>query len=92
VANKGAAMRRGVGMVILMFVVAAIIGSGLAYVMANIFPTGPVHTLLFQVFSIGVPTFAVNLGFLTITFGISLAITGLTVLLMVLVLVLLFRF
>jgi hypothetical protein len=84
-------MRRSIGIVILMIIVGAIIGSGLAYALAGIFPTGPVQKLLFQVFEIGIKQFTLNLGFLTFTFGINLAITGLTVLFVILALIILYR-
>jgi hypothetical protein len=84
-------MRRSIGMVVLMIIVGAIVGSGLAYALSGIFPSGPVHKLLFQVFQIGVPQFTTNLGFITFTFGINLAITGLTVLFIILAVIILYR-
>jgi len=84
-------MRRSIGMVILMIIVGAVIGSGLAYALSGIFPSGPVHKLLLQVFQIGVPQFTLNLGFITLIFGVNLAITGLTVLFIIVALILLYR-
>ncbi|MCX8015031.1 MAG: DUF4321 domain-containing protein [candidate division WOR-3 bacterium] len=82
-------MRRSVGKIVLIIVVVAVIGAVLSYGLAGLFPSGPVYNLFFKVFSIGIKEFTLNLGFLSLTFGLSLSITGLTVLFIILALILL---
>jgi uncharacterized membrane protein (UPF0182 family) len=85
-------MRRSTGMVILFIVVSALVGSVLSYILAGMFPSGPVHNLLFKVFSLGIPQFTLDIGFLTFTLGLTLSITGLTILCVILAIVLMFKF
>lgn len=85
-------MRRSVGMIIFIIIVSAVIGSALSYGLSGLFPTGPVFNLFFKVFPFGIQQVTLNLGFLTLSFGITLSITGLTVLFVILALILLNRF
>jgi len=85
-------MRRSIGLIILIIVVSAVLGSGLSYILAKVFPSGPVSNLFFKVLEFGIPQFTLNLGFITFVFGISLSITGLTILFVILALILLNRF
>ena len=85
-------MKRSVGIIILMIVVSALVGSGLSYMLAKIFPSGPVYNLLCNVFSFGIPQFMLNLGFLSLSFGLTLSISGLTILFIILAVILLIRF
>ncbi|MBS4016384.1 MAG: DUF4321 domain-containing protein [Candidatus Latescibacteria bacterium] len=85
-------MRRGIGIIILMIIVGAVVGSGLSFVLAKIFPSGPVYNLLCNVFSFGIPHFILNLGFISLSFGLTLSISGLTILFIILAVVLLIKF
>lgn len=85
-------MRRSVGMVILFIVVSALIGSVLSYILAGVFPSGPVHNFMFKIFSLGIPQFTLDVGFLTFTLGFTLSITGLTIVCVILAIVLMFKF
>jgi len=85
-------MRRSIGLIIFIVIVSAVLGSGLSYAMVKVFPTGPVSNLFFKVLEFGIQPFTLNLGFMTLTFGIMLSITGLTVLFVILALILLNRF
>ncbi|MCI0472953.1 MAG: DUF4321 domain-containing protein [Ignavibacteria bacterium] len=85
-------MRRSTGMVILFIVVSALIGSALSYVLANVFPSGPVYNLLFKVISFGIPQFTLDAGFLVFTLGLTLSITGLTILCVILAIILMIKF
>lgn len=84
-------MRRSVGIIIVMIIVSAVVGSALSHILSSIFPTGPVYNLLCKVFPFGIPQFMLNLGFLTLSFGITLSISGLTVLFIILAIILLYR-
>ncbi len=85
-------MRRSIGIIILMIVVGAVVGSGLSLVLAKIFPSGPVYNLLCNVFSFGIPQFMLNLGFLSLTFGLTLSVSGLTILFIILAIIILIKF
>lgn len=85
-------MRRSIGLIIFIVVVSAVLGSALSYVLSGVFPSGPVSNLFFKVLEFGIKPLTLNLGFMTLTFGIMLSITGLTVLFVILALILLNRF
>lgn len=85
-------MRRKIGIIILMIMAGAVVGSGLSVVLAKIFPSGPVYNLLCNIFSFGIPQFVLNLGFLNLSFGLTLSISGLTILFVILAIILLIKF
>ena len=83
---------RSIGLLVLAVVVAGIVGSVVSYFMAGVFPHGPVRDFFFKSLAIGIPTFALNLGFATLTFGLSFAVTTVAVLLVVLAVYLWYKF
>jgi hypothetical protein len=83
---------RSIGLLVLAVVVAGIVGSVVSYFMAGVFPHGPVRDFFFKSLAIGIPTFTLNLGFLTMTFGLSFAVTTVAVLLVVLAIYLWYKF
>ncbi len=85
-------MRRSFWFVFLVILVSAIIGSVFSHILAKIFPQGPAYNLFCNVFSVGIPQFVVNLGFLSFSFGLTLSISGLVVLFIILALIILLKF
>jgi len=85
-------MKRSIWLIVVMIIVSAVVGSGLSYLLAKIFPSGPVYNVLCKVFSFGIRQIALDIGFLNLTFGLTLSITGLTILFIILAVVLLVRF
>jgi uncharacterized membrane protein len=83
---------RSVGLLVLAVVVAGIVGSVVSYLMAGVFPHGPVRDFFFKSLAIGIPTFTLNLGFATLTLGLSFAVTTVAVLLVVLAVYLWYKF
>lgn len=83
---------RSIGLLVVAIVVAAVCGSVISYFVAGVFPAGPVRDFFFKALEFGVPTVVLNLGFARLTFGISLAITFFTVVLVVLAIYLWYRF
>jgi len=83
---------RSVGLLVLAVVVAGIVGSVVSYFMSGVFPAGPVRDFFFKSLAIGIPAFTLNLGFLTLTFGLSFAVTTVAVLLVVLAIYLWYKF
>ncbi len=75
---------RSIGLLILAILVAGIMGSVVSHFLAGAFPEGPVRDFFFKSLDIGIPTFVVNLGFVTLTFGLSFAISTFAVLLLAL--------
>jgi hypothetical protein len=83
---------RSVGLLVLVVVVAGIVGSVVSYFMAGVFPHGPVRDFFFKSLAVGIPTVILNLGFATLTFGLSFAVTTVAVLLVVLAIYLWYKF
>lgn len=83
---------RSIGLLILAVVVAGVAGSIVSYFLSGLFPSGPVRDFFFKSVQVGIPTFALNLGFATITFGLSFAVTTFAVILLVLAIYLWYRF
>uniref|UniRef100_A0A7C4XEH9 DUF4321 domain-containing protein n=1 Tax=candidate division WOR-3 bacterium TaxID=2052148 RepID=A0A7C4XEH9_UNCW3 len=73
------AARRNLRTVILGILIGGIIGSALSYLLYGLFPKGPVKGFFFNALKIGFSTFHINLGFISISFGLFLNITVLTV-------------
>ncbi|MEO0009940.1 MAG: DUF4321 domain-containing protein [candidate division WOR-3 bacterium] len=87
-----AAGGRSVGLLIVAIVVAAVSGSVISYFVAGVFPLGPVRDFFFKAVQFGVRELVLNLGFATVSFGLSFYITTFTVLLVVLAVYLWYRF
>jgi hypothetical protein len=87
-ANTG----RSIGLLVLAVVVAAVCGSVISYFVAGVFPQGPVRDFFFKALEFGVPTIVLNLSFARLTFGISLAVSVFTIVLVVLAVYLWYRF
>lgn len=85
------ASRRNIGLIVLAIIIGAVVGSVLSYFLNGLFPAGPVKDFFFKALQIGIPTLAINLGFLTLNFGFTLAITTFTVIIVILALYLLHR-
>jgi hypothetical protein len=83
---------RSIGLLIVAIVIAGIAGSVLSHFLAGLFPSGPVRDFFFKSVQVGVPTFVLDLGFATLTFGLSFAITSFVVLLLILGVYLWYRF
>jgi energy-converting hydrogenase Eha subunit E len=83
--------RRNIGLIVLAVLIGAVIGSVLAHFLGGLFPAGPVKDFFFKPLQIGIPQLALNLGFLTLNFGFTLAITTFTVIIVILALYLLHR-
>ncbi|MCX7732741.1 MAG: DUF4321 domain-containing protein [candidate division WOR-3 bacterium] len=83
---------RSVGLLVLAIVVAAVSGSVISYFVSGVFPNGPVKDFFFKAVRFGVPEFVLNLGFATVSFGLSFYITTFTVLLVALAVYLWYRF
>ncbi len=83
---------RSIGLLVIALVVAGIAGCILSYFLSGLFPAGPVRDFFFKSVQVGVPTFTLNLGFASITFGISFAVTTFVVVLLILAIYLWFRF
>lgn len=79
-----AKMKRRPGMVILAIIFGGVSGSVLSFFLKELFPEGPVRQFFFQSVEIGLPASTLKLGFITLTFGLSFAITTFTVLLIIL--------
>ncbi|MGQ9677959.1 MAG: DUF4321 domain-containing protein [bacterium] len=83
---------RSIGLLILAVVVAGIAGSIISYFLAGLFPASPVRDFFFKSLQIGLRSFTLDLGFATLTFGISFGITTFTVFLIGLAIYLWYRF
>jgi hypothetical protein len=83
---------RSTGLLVLAVVLAGILGSVLSYYMAGAFPEGPVRDFFFKAVKIGVPAFQLDLGFASLAFGLSFAVTTLVVVLIALAVYLWYKF
>jgi hypothetical protein len=83
--------KRKVREIIVGIVVGGIIGSALSYLLAGIFPHGPVKGFFFNALKVGFTTAQVNLGFFTFSLGLHINITVLTIIFIFLALYLLHR-
>lgn len=71
--------QRKLGSIILGIVIGGIIGSALSHLLTGVFPSGPVKNFFFSALKIGFSAVQLNLGFFTLTLGMTLNITLLTV-------------
>lgn len=83
---------RSIGLLIIAIIITGVTGSVLSYFLSGLFPAGPVRDFFFKSVQFGVPTFVLNLGFASITFGLSFAITTFAVILFLLAIYFWFRF
>ncbi len=83
---------RSIGLLVLAILVAAVCGSVISYYLAGLFPPGPVKDFFFKALKFGVPSFVMDLGFATVNFGVSFAITTFVVILVMLAVYIWFRF
>ncbi len=87
-----AAGGRSIGLLIVAIVVAAVSGSVISYFVSGVFPHGPVKDFFFKAVRFGVRDFVLNLGFATVSFGLTFYITTFTVLLVALAIYIWYRF
>lgn len=83
---------RSIGLLVLAVIVAGVSGSVVSHFMAGAFPAGPVRDFFFKSLGVGIPTVAVDLGFAAVTFGLSISVTTVAVLLMLLAVYLWYKF
>lgn len=75
---------RSLGLLILAIVVAGVAGSAASFYLAGTFPPGPVRDFFFKSLDFGIRQLNAELGFVSATFGLSLAISTFTVVLIAL--------
>ncbi len=85
------AAKRNFRTIFLGIIIGGIIGSALSYFLAGIFPPGPVKGFFFNALKIGFSTVHINLGFITLSFGLFFNITVLTVVFVFLMIYLLYK-
>lgn len=83
---------RSIALLVLAVIVATVAGSVLSFFLSGLFPAGPVRDFFFKAVQVGISTATVNLGFVTITFGLTLSVTSFVVILVVLAVYLWYRF
>jgi len=83
---------RSTGLLVLAVVLAGVLGSVLSYYLAGVFPEGPVRDFFFKAVTVGVPSFQLDLGFASFTFGLSFAVTTLVAVLVALAAYLWYKF
>jgi len=67
-------VRKGVGFFVVVLVVGAVAGSLLGEILAQLFPSGAVHSLFSRGVSVGIPHFSVNLLALTLSLGLMVRV------------------
>lgn len=85
------AARRNLRTIVIGIIIGGIIGSALSYLLNGLFPKGPVKAFFFNALKIGFSTVHINLGFLSLSFGLFLNITVLTIIFIFLIIYLLYR-
>ena len=70
--------KRKLGSVILGILIGGVLGSALSFLLAKIFPNGPVKSFFFSALKVGFSTVDINLGFLSFSLGLNTNITLLT--------------
>ncbi|MEO0073749.1 MAG: hypothetical protein ABIK43_03710 [candidate division WOR-3 bacterium] len=83
---------RSIALLVLAVIVATVAGSVLSFFLSGLFPAGPVRDFFFKAVQVGIPTATVSLGFATFTFGLTIAVTSMVVLLIALAVYLWYRF
>ncbi len=85
------AAKRKLPTIILGIIIGGIIGSALSHFLGSIFPPGPVKGFFFNALKIGFSTVHINLGFITLSFGLFFNITILTIVFVFLMIYLLYK-
>jgi hypothetical protein len=85
------AARRNLRTILLGIFIGGIIGSALSYLLNTLFPRGPVKGFFFNALKIGFSTVHVNLGFISLSFGLFINITILTIVFIFLTIYLLYK-
>lgn len=83
---------RSVGLLVLAVIVAGVTGSVVSHFLAGVFPPGPVRDFFFKSLPFGIPTVSASLGFAAVTFGLSVSVTTVAVLLIILAFYLWYKF
>lgn len=83
--------RRRTGVIILAIIVGGIIGSGLSFLMGNIFPAGPVREFFFKTIKVGFSDLAINLGFIGFQLGFFIQVSIMTIVAIFVTIYLLYR-
>lgn len=84
--------RRKLTKIISGIIIGGIIGSALSYLLAGLFPKGPVKNFFFSALKVGFSTVQVDIGFFNFSLGLSLNVTLLTVIFIFLTIYLLHKF
>uniref|UniRef100_A0A7V4E4R4 DUF4321 domain-containing protein n=1 Tax=candidate division WOR-3 bacterium TaxID=2052148 RepID=A0A7V4E4R4_UNCW3 len=72
--------KKTIPFIIILLLVGGVLGSAFSLYLSGLFPEGQVKKFFFEAIKFGIPHFTINLGFLELTFGFSLAITAFTAL------------
>lgn len=83
--------KRKVGIIFLGIVIGSIVGSALSFILSNIFPKGPINSLLFKALRVGFSTVNIDVGFIVFTLGFYMNITLITIIFIFLMIYLLFK-
>lgn len=69
---------------VFIIILGAIVGSGLGHIMGIVLPQGAVKTVFLKALSVGIPEFHLNLAIINLTFGLTLNINLVTIIVIVL--------
>lgn len=83
--------RRKTGIILLAIIVGGIIGSGLSFLLGNIFPDGPVRDFFFKTLKVGFSDLNINLGFIGFQFGFFIQVSIMTIVAVFVTIYLLYR-
>lgn len=83
--------RRRLSKVITGIIIGGILGSALSYLLAGLFPKGPVKNFFFSALKVGFSTAEVNLGFFNFSLGLSINVTLLAVIFIFLTMYILYK-
>ncbi len=83
--------RRRLPKVITGIIIGGILGSALSYLLAGLFPKGPVKNFFFSALKVGFSTAEVNLGFFNFSLGLSINVTLLAVIFIFLTMYILYK-
>ena len=83
--------RRRTGVILLAIVIGGIVGSGLSFLLGNIFPPGPVRDFFFKTLKVGFSDLAINLGFIGFQLGLFIHVSIMTIVAVFVTIYLLYR-